>query len=244
VQRSQQKCANRFKADWHTVVDSLGPIGAFVPRTECSGELSRAPDNVVAFAEAFRDVNSAVWQAIIGRLKELAEQSHEELEGLCNFMCAIFEQKQHFGVAELEIVAGDNSDIKYRTDGMTSLLHLRVAIGGTCILHVSWSPDPSSAHEKSEVFVLGAGHVCVSSPAVFLHHVQYDSSTWADRAVILHLRLLFKPHWWVKKYVNQQRDRDMAQIVTAIVSVLQTERLRLPTVLEVKEHETSEVGLC
>jgi len=52
------------------------------------------------------------------------------------------------------------------------------------------------------------------------------------------MRFLFEPHWWLKKWVNQLRDNDMREINSAVADTLVSQRLRLPSLAEVRQCET------
>jgi len=227
-----------LKADWHTVPGLPEVADVFVPRRGARGPALRAPDHVMAFAEAFRDVNVHAWHALAARLRNgLAPKGKEELEGLGSFFAKALEENRHFGVVELQHFAGAAFEGKKHIDGCTSALHLAVSLKGKRWLRVSSAPNKTAGECLDEVYEMLPGDVYLSSPAVFQHKVIYPSCDFNNAMVSLHMRFLFEPHWWLKKWVNQLRDNDMREVASAVADTLLNQRLRLPTLAEVRVAE-------
>lgn len=224
-----------LKADWHTVRSLPEVADVFVPRHGARGPALRAPNHIMAFAEAFREVNEKAWQALAGRLRSgLAPKGKEELEGLGNFFADALEQNRHFGAVELQHFAGTGFEGKKHIDGTTSALHLAVSLSGRRFLRVSSAPNKNALDCQDEVYEMMPGDVYLSSPAAFQHQVIYPSCDFDNAMVSLHMRFLFEPHWWLKKWVNHLRDNDMREVTAAVAETLLNQRLRLPTLGEVK----------
>lgn len=227
-----------LKADWHTVPKLPEVAEAFIPRHGARGPAIRAPDHVIAFTEAFRDVNVHAWHALAARLRGgMAPKGREELEGLGAMFADAIEQRRHFGAVEMQHFAGGAFEGKRHLDGCTSALHLAVSLSGKRFLHVQSALNKSAPLVQDEVFEMLPGDVYLSSPAVFHHKVAYPSCEFKEAMVSLHMRFLFEPHWYLKKFVNHQRDNDMREVAAAVADVLTNHRIRLPNLQEVMTAE-------
>eukprot|EP00416_Gambierdiscus_australes_P017562 CAMPEP_0171080780 /NCGR_PEP_ID=MMETSP0766_2-20121228/16083_1 /TAXON_ID=439317 /ORGANISM="Gambierdiscus australes, Strain CAWD 149" /LENGTH=322 /DNA_ID=CAMNT_0011538051 /DNA_START=1 /DNA_END=969 /DNA_ORIENTATION=- len=228
------------KADWHTVPGLPEVTDVFIPRHGARGPALRAPDHITAFAAAFRAVNASVWEALAARLRSgLAPRGKEELEGLGGFFADALDKGQHFGVAELQHFWGEGFDGKMHVDGTTSTLHLAVSLSGKRRLHVRSALNKTAPECQHDVYEMLPGDVYLSSPATFQHQVSYPTCDFKNAMASLHMRFLFEPHWWLKKWVNHTRDMDMREVHSAVADVLRNHQIRLPTLVEVKEREAS-----
>jgi len=225
------------KADWHTTPDLPRQAEVFVPRLGCRGTALRAPVRVAAFAEAFRNVNEPVWHAALEQLRGLANGAREELQGLCDLFCDAIQRKKHFGAVEMQHYCGDGFSGRQHIDGVTSLLHLAISLGGERKLSFV-SATSNTGADLQEELPMRSGDVYLSSPALFQHKVIYPQCQAHNSMISLHMRFLFEPCWWLKKYVNQVRDRETYDVAQAIVDALLSKPVRLPSCSEVEACES------
>mmetsp|Transcript_96580 Transcript_96580/g.216299 ORF Transcript_96580/g.216299 Transcript_96580/m.216299 type:complete len:604 (-) Transcript_96580:197-2008(-) len=228
-----------IKGDWYTRPSLAPKQDIFVPRLGCRGPARRATRHVMAFAEAFREVNAIVWSGIIKDLKVLAAAPNcsEELQGVCDLFRIAMEDGRHFGAAEVQHYSGDGFEGRLHIDGVTSALHLAVTLGGERDLLMTSSTEVSGA-EADDVFRMRQGDAYLTSPSLFQHKVTFPSCKPENAAVSLHMRFLFEPVWWMKKYVNQSRDKETNEVAKIIAAALnQSWPVRLPSIGEVLQHE-------
>lgn len=131
-----------MKSDWHSVPNLGSKEERFVPRLGKPGTLQRAPPRYLAFSEAFRTVNDFCWREMIQALKKLKKvrvQSTDEEwkrcdgDGLVDSLIRSFESQEHFGAIEVQVWwnnQGKYLQMPSHKDGITSLLHLGLTLGG------------------------------------------------------------------------------------------------------------------
>lgn len=140
-----------LKADWHSV-PLLGPRNeVFTPRSSKVSVMRQAPPRIMAFLEAFRDVNSGCWDQIVQALEGVLTREQEKdsrgdgqrpfdeargLGRLSRIFKSAFERKGHFGVVEAQVWCGDRLSMRSHLDGATSMLHLSLTLGGRRTLRV------------------------------------------------------------------------------------------------------------
>eukprot|EP00746_Dinoflagellata_sp_MGD_P142832 gnl/MRDRNA2_/MRDRNA2_75745_c0_seq2.p1 gnl/MRDRNA2_/MRDRNA2_75745_c0~~gnl/MRDRNA2_/MRDRNA2_75745_c0_seq2.p1 ORF type:complete len:575 (+),score=105.63 gnl/MRDRNA2_/MRDRNA2_75745_c0_seq2:73-1797(+) len=175
----------RHVAEWHTVTAFPESADLFVPRLG-TGQTSvpRAPLVAVAFAEAFREINSVAWQNVVDRLEVLAANNHSlELRGACHLFVDAVNNGRHFGVLEIQHYYGEEHNCGRHIDGVTSLLHLALTLNGVrqltlesyhkCNSYPSEEKEEKTKAKCALTLELRRGDVYLSSPSLFDHQVVF-----------------------------------------------------------------------
>lgn len=138
-----------LKADWHSVEEWGASATIFVPRKATSVLVRRAPPRLVAFLEAFREVNWSCWREIVETLESSAAQAREngddQRQKLLQQACRIFRGRGFFAAVEAQVWWGrKTTKTRSHKDGVTSLLHLAVTLGGVRSVRVGGFQAPTS----------------------------------------------------------------------------------------------------
>jgi len=236
-----------LKADWHCVHEWGQFHDLFVPRMDGSAPVRRAPPRILAFVEAFRQVNQACWTSIAQALVKLrteVSRTDRSFEGLTQIFIDHITRHGILGVVEAQASpASSFHSMRPHKDGASSLLHLGVTLGGRRKLSSQLGKDgPSSARQAGWVeTTLTAGTMYLSSPFLFEHAVNYEED--AEDRPILALMCRFAFSEQEAFAVNQLRDRRMARVARVVAEGLgaaaSSGNLRLPTLEEVMVMEMS-----
>mmetsp|Transcript_66893 Transcript_66893/g.122146 ORF Transcript_66893/g.122146 Transcript_66893/m.122146 type:complete len:586 (-) Transcript_66893:76-1833(-) len=249
------------KADWHAVPSSSEEAERFVPRLGKAVAMPRAPPRIEAFAESFRASNRVVWSAIHDSIIALVHKRSQDnpvfakgdgrlLTELANSLLI----HGHFGVVEAQLRWGDGElTLPSHVDGITSLLHLGVTLGGRRTLRSATFPAHNTASRvERNVWneglwnkdhlgnvLMTKGSIYLSSPYCFEHGVRYHTSGMNDPVIALQFRFALDGELGLK--INTMRDDIMREVTTIIAGVLKTAgetgTLRLPSIQDVQASE-------
>jgi len=225
--------------DWHTLPQWPPEKDVWIPRLAKYGRSLRAPPRVLAFTDAFRKKNESVFGEVLERIERLGQKSHDDdLVALCKHFGAALKEGRHLGIVEVQHRVGPAHNGNPHVDGLTSLLHLAVTLGGRRSLRAKLAPrkDGGKDQEFEHMVKLTAGDVYVSSPSTFNHTVIYEKSDFQDAMVALHMRFLFQVGS-MSEHLNNRRDSAMHCVACAVADVLATASLALPNLSEVQKCE-------
>lgn len=230
-----------LKADWHTVPGKGSDFEVFVPRMDDVVAVQRAPRRILAFVQAFREVNGACWQAIADGLQRFKEMTpidpHEQQ--LLDILLKTFRENGHFSAVEVQAgPATASREMCWHRDGATGLLHLGITLSGRRVLRLhSCSEKGHREHEVS----MTAGSIYLSSPFLFDHCVSYEAHDNGDGPL---LALMCRFGFLAKEdalWVNHQRSPHMLKVVELLAKCLRAavdeNSLRIPSLQEVQDFE-------
>eukprot|EP00930_Biecheleria_cincta_P097161 TRINITY_DN88884_c0_g1_i1.p1 TRINITY_DN88884_c0_g1~~TRINITY_DN88884_c0_g1_i1.p1 ORF type:complete len:433 (+),score=61.15 TRINITY_DN88884_c0_g1_i1:35-1300(+) len=237
-----------LKADWHSVGDWGDELHIFVPRTNAMEAVRRAPTRLLAFLEAFREVNQNCWNAIVDDLCKLKEKFEGDLlrERLLEFFLEEFREQGHFAAVEAQ--AGpvtQRKTMNWHRDGATGLLHMGITLRGRRRLQFR-----ARADDRDEWSVtMTAGDVYLSSPFLYDHQVSYepmveDGDQDEDGPVVaLMCRFGFlseEDALWAN-HLRSNIMLDVVKIVTkSLQDAIEKGELRMPTMQEIQCRERTE----
>jgi len=237
-----------FKADWHALSFWGDSSDVFVPRKNALTPLPRAPPRVIAFIDAFRQVNSACWKRIVdalGRLREKAgAEEQKELVDIVGIFQRAVESRSHFAAIEAQIWSGGHLVMQSHTDGATAMLHLGLTLGGRRTLRVGKFSERHSpyrdqpmrrrgrrtgdeisvwndeAYDERDIWDVAQvdGSAYLSLPFCFEHGVQYDSDT-SQPVMALQCRFAFVNESEALE-VNGQRTGNMREVAETVADAL------------------------
>lgn len=257
-----------FKADWHAMPALGAKAEVFVPRLSQKALVQQAPPRIVAFLESFREVNSACWARISDALDGLRHGwgwEEQERNWLIGLVQGALKRQGTFGVIEAQVWDGGRISLRSHQDGVTSLLHLGVTLGGERLLRIGRFPDGRlkaggskvSKRKRDRMLGIGGnvwdrekedpenlwdiemvpGSVYLSSPFCYEHAVMYHSSTRSEPVIALQCRLAFFEESDAR-HANSLRNGHMEDISRAICETLATATDRKELRLP-SEHEVA-----
>lgn len=226
-----------LKADWHSVHAWGDTFEMFVPRKGANSRCQIAPPRLLAFLEAFRDVNQDCWKAMVDGMRRMKEVRGNEFDDqrVLNMFLETFEESGHF--AAIDVQAGPslgNYNMSWHRDGVSGLLHLAITLSGSRTVKFR------SPHEMHEVH-MGAGNFYLSSPFLFDHGVEYHQES-DDSGPLLALMCRFgfldeKDTVWSGGVHGPVMYEVTELIATCLKEAIDTNALRLPTLQEVQRWE-------
>mmetsp|Transcript_57835 Transcript_57835/g.161430 ORF Transcript_57835/g.161430 Transcript_57835/m.161430 type:complete len:472 (+) Transcript_57835:47-1462(+) len=226
-----------LKADWHGVHGWGSSFDVFVPRKYSTAPCQRCPPRLLAFLEAFREVNRDCWRAIEEGLEALKAKGTNDFDRqrLLDLLLESFSESGHF--AAVEVQAGPahlNENMRWHMDGATGLLHLGITLGGS--RKVEFSTDGKNCDAYMAV-----GGFYVSSPFLYDHRVTYyeaKDETGPVLALMCRFGFLDEKH---ALWANHLYGPDMLEVADLIASSLRDavdrSSLRLPSLGEVAALE-------
>lgn len=180
-----------LKADWHSV-HSWGSVRhVFVPRFGDCINMRRAPPRILAFLEAFREVNLHCWYSMLTALEELKNRkdSSKSLRALVDLVCHVIRERGQFGAIEAQVWWGpESTPTRSHKDGATSLLHLSITLGGHRSLRIgtfekadSFGPSPW-VYNREEWARWQRFQKCDDSAPPTTSEVMKENNVWDDEA--------------------------------------------------------------
>lgn len=227
-----------LKADWHSVHDWGTTFDIFVPRRGAMAPCQMAPPRLLAFMEAFREVNCGCWQAITHGLRNLKAKRENDFDRqrLLGLLLESMDESGYFGAVEAQAgPALEKKKMNWHRDGATGLLHLSITLSGTRKVMFR-----ATTQEMREVYMV-EGSFYLSSPFLFNHGVQYYKAQDNIGPVITLMCRFGYLDGKDAQWANEILGPDMLEVTELIAACLRDEtdkgNLRLPTLQEVTDLE-------
>lgn len=194
-----------------------------------------------AFYEAFRLINHEIFDRLRADLLNSAIMRHPnnpELD-VCYGLAKWIERGCLFGDLSMQIHFGKGNNETFRnawhSDAENSLLHLAVTLRGNRVLHSRRSL--SSMGSPSEVLEpQSPGDVYLSSSTLMLHAPEFPTSTFDERTVSIHARILYTTDE-LQLFRKNTKGEDWEVLTNIIASTLSKADLQVPTVAQIHEVE-------
>jgi len=171
------------------------------------------------------------------------EEDENDLENAADVIVRLINTDCLFGDLAIQFHYGtgvQNEHLGWHTDSTNSLLHMATAISGRRALHSHRAKKPLDEEPPEEIAEWqNPGDIYLSSPALFMHSVEYpENPTWDKRIIAIQARFLFTYKDF--NLIRSTRFRggiSWKMFVTLITLSLTEAQFKVPTLEQIKKME-------